>query len=82
MDTCMCMAESLHCSPETTPTLLIGHTLKENKKFFFFLKEQSITFYFSIWTPVVTHYQYHVNDYLLIVIEILQILQTGSNSAP
>ena len=25
MDTCVCMAESLHCSPETTTTLLIGY---------------------------------------------------------
>ena len=38
-----------------------------NRKFkkIFFLKEQSISFYFSIWTPVVTRYQSHVNDYLL-----------------
>jgi len=27
MDTCVCMAESLHCSPETTTTLLIGYVL-------------------------------------------------------
>ena len=26
MDTCICMTESLHCSPETTITLLIGST--------------------------------------------------------
>ena len=32
MDTCICMAESLHCSPETTTTLLIGYTPKQNKK--------------------------------------------------
>ena len=25
MDTCICMAESLHCSPETIITLLIGY---------------------------------------------------------
>ena len=25
MDTCICLAESLHCSPETT-TLLVGYT--------------------------------------------------------
>ena len=31
MDTCMCMAESLHCSPETV-TLLIGYTLMQKKK--------------------------------------------------
>ena len=26
MDTCICMTESLHCSPETVTTLLIGYT--------------------------------------------------------
>jgi len=26
MDTCMCMAKSLPCSPETITTLLIGYT--------------------------------------------------------
>ena len=33
MDTCICMPESLHCSPETVTTLLIGHTPIQNKKF-------------------------------------------------
>ena len=32
-DTCICMAESLPCSPETTTTLLIGYTPIQNKKF-------------------------------------------------
>ena len=27
MGTCVCMAESLHCSPETTTTLLISYSL-------------------------------------------------------
>ena len=31
-DTCMCRAESLHCSPKTTTTLLIGYTLIQNRK--------------------------------------------------
>ena len=31
MDTCICMAESLHCSPETI-TLLTGYTPIQNKK--------------------------------------------------
>ena len=30
MDTCVCMAESLHYSPETTTTLLIGYTPIQN----------------------------------------------------
>ena len=34
MDTCVCMAESLCCSPETITTLLIDYTPKQNKKFF------------------------------------------------
>ena len=32
MDTCICMAESLPCSPEIITTLLIGCTLIPNKK--------------------------------------------------
>ena len=31
MDTCICMTESLCCSPETTTTLLIGYTPIQNK---------------------------------------------------
>ena len=30
MDPCICMAESLCCSPETITTLLIGYTPKQN----------------------------------------------------
>jgi len=32
MDTCICMAESLHCSPETITALLIIYTPIGNKK--------------------------------------------------
>ena len=32
METCICMAEFLHCSPETI-TLLIGYTQIQDKKF-------------------------------------------------
>ena len=32
MDTCMCMAESLHCSHETVTMMLTEYTLIENKK--------------------------------------------------
>ena len=32
MDTCIYMAESLHCSPETVTTLLIGYTPVQNEK--------------------------------------------------
>ena len=32
MDTYTCMAESLHCSPQTITTLLIGYTPIQNKK--------------------------------------------------
>ena len=32
MDTCVCMAESLCCLPETVTTLLIGYVPKQNKK--------------------------------------------------
>ena len=44
MDTCLCMTESLHCSPETITTLLIGYTpitnvfcIKNEWKLIFFL---------------------------------------------
>ena len=33
MDTCICMAESLCCSPETITTLLISYAPIQNKKF-------------------------------------------------
>ena len=33
MDTCIYMAESLHCSPKTIPILFIDYTPTENKKF-------------------------------------------------
>ena len=33
MDTCIFMAESLHCSPETITTSLTGYTPTQNKKF-------------------------------------------------
>ena len=33
MDTCICMAESFRCSPETVTTLLISYTPIQNKKF-------------------------------------------------
>ena len=33
MDTCICMVESLHSSPETITILSITYTPKQNKKF-------------------------------------------------
>ena len=33
MDTCICMAESLHCSHETITILLINYAQTQNKKF-------------------------------------------------
>ena len=42
MDTCICISESLCCSPATTTTLLIGYSPIQNRKvkvfFFFFFK--------------------------------------------
>ena len=47
MDTCMCMAESLCCPPETITTLLIGYTTIQNvsdvKKKFKKKKQKTIT---------------------------------------
>ena len=42
MDTCICMAESLCCSPETITTLLTGYTPIQNTKFKS-LKKKKIT---------------------------------------
>ena len=33
MDTCICMAESLGCSPETITILLVRHTPMQNRMF-------------------------------------------------
>ena len=33
MDTCICMAESLHCPPEILTVLLMGCTPVQNEKF-------------------------------------------------
>jgi len=33
MDTCLCVAKSLHCPPEIITTLLIDYTAIENSKF-------------------------------------------------
>ena len=41
MDTCICMAESLHCSPETNTTLLMGYILIQNQKFIIEKKKTS-----------------------------------------
>ena len=41
-DIFLCMAESLHCSPETITTLLISNTPLKNKKFFFFFLKRYI----------------------------------------
>ena len=40
-DACICMAGSLHCSPETITTLLIGYTPIQNKKLL--LKKAEVT---------------------------------------
>jgi len=42
MDTCLCMAESLCCSPGTTTTLLIGYTPIQNVFGVFFKKGISV----------------------------------------
>ena len=40
MDTCICVAESLRCSPEAITTLLISYTPIQNKKFKVWNKEK------------------------------------------
>ena len=36
MDPCICMAKSLHCSPEIITSLLVGYTPVQSKKCFCF----------------------------------------------
>ena len=43
MDTCICVAESLHHSPETITLLLIGYTLIQNKKLKIKTRQNAIT---------------------------------------
>ena len=47
MDTCICMPESLHCSPETVTTLLIGHTQCKTKI------SKGVTIFFSKDTSLI-----------------------------
>ena len=44
MDTCVYMAEFLHCSPETITTLLMCYTLIQNKKKILNGKEELLNF--------------------------------------
>ena len=48
MDTCVCMAESLHCSPETITTLLIGYTQIQNTS----LREKFMTEIIQSWVTI------------------------------
>ena len=48
MDTCVCMAESLHCSPETITTLLIGYTQIQNTS----LREKFMTEIIQSWVAI------------------------------
>ena len=58
MDTCIRMAESLHCSPETITTLLISYSPIQNKKFCFVLfflknkKRSSLKMWLNCWSSV------------------------------
>ena len=52
MDTCTCMAESLHCSPETITKLFIGYTqykmllVLKRTPHFFYSTYHSLKFYY------------------------------------
>ena len=50
MDTCICLAESLYCPPETV-TLLTGYTPIQNQKlYFFFFKEEASSRLYCPWS--------------------------------
>ena len=53
MDTCICVTESLHCSPETITTLLISYTPIQNKKFVF--KNDYTYMYIHTYIHIHTH---------------------------
>ena len=55
MDTCICMAKSLHCSPETVITLLIGYIPRQNKNL---KRKKKIIIFKNANTPrvVLLHY--------------------------
>ena len=48
MDTCVCMAESLHCSPETITALLTGYNSQYEIKSF----EKTITILLVGYIPI------------------------------
>ena len=52
IDTYICMAETLHCSPEITTTLLIGYTSIQNKMFK--QTNKNISPLFWVLSPLVT----------------------------
>ena len=56
---CVCMAEFLPCSPETTTTLLIGYTSIQNNKFK--VRGKKIPKLLSRWKHV--HVQAHAHRY-------------------
>ena len=58
MDTCVSMAESLCCPPETITSLLIGYIPKQNKKIF---KKILISLPFNIYPEV------RVLDYMVVL---------------
>ena len=49
MDTCVCMAESLCCSPEIITTLLIGYMPYKIKSFFKKKKNPEAFFFFTLY---------------------------------
>ena len=68
MDTCICTAESLCCSPETTITLLIGYTQIQSilvlKKIFFKInkkkkKRKKSSYWDFPGSPVVKTLHFH-----------------------
>ena len=57
LDTCICVAESPHCSPETITTLLISHTPIQ-KKNFKKIKKELLSDIFIAWNSHIGVYFY------------------------
>ena len=60
MNTCICMAESLHYSPETITTLLIAYALMQKKNIFLKASHINMSIYLSIYLSL-----YHPSVYYL-----------------
>ena len=77
MDPCICVAESLHCSPGTITTLLIGYIPIQNKK----LKRKKILTNKSPGTDgfMGEFYETYKEELIFILRKLFQKIERGGN---